>query len=104
MPFWAKRECTVTERNRNHDQERKDARMKKRQWIAGILSGLFLTAVLTGCAAKEDETLPPTSQAAPTVPSTGDHSHVELWIGALCLCALGFAAVLAAARRRRSGK
>ena len=43
-------------------------------------------------------------QAAPTVPSTGDHSHVELWIGALCLCALGFAAVLAAARRRRSGK
>lgn len=43
-------------------------------------------------------------QAAPTVPSTGDHSHVELWIGALCLCALGFAAVLAAARRRRSDK
>lgn len=42
--------------------------MKKRRIIAGILSGLLLTALLAGCGAKEDETVkPPSTEAAPVV-------------------------------------
>lgn len=42
--------------------------MKKRRIIAGILSGLILTAFLAGCTAKEDEAVPPPgTEAAPVV-------------------------------------
>lgn len=42
--------------------------MKTRRIIAGILSGLVLTALLAGCGAKENETVqPPSTEAAPEV-------------------------------------
>lgn len=44
--------------------------MKKRQWIAGTLSGLLLTAMLTGCGAGEAGTAQPTgADAVPTLPA-----------------------------------